>query len=201
MFSRLDNIFRAQERHAESLDTRQAIRRQEDKGRRSQKDAKPKKDDDALWQDSTSLSTSGLQSFLEGLIADQNNASEKQQTSIEQDDVQSLDQENTEEQKSPAKPNNARAAMAYQRTQNTSYPEQAIHQSNKSSQQPITQDGDDAVSHNDAINLTSDESRAIHQIINDLKELKAKGYTELTLERSDSLLQGIMNAISLIKNA
>lgn len=197
MFSRLDSIFRTQERHAESLDTRQAIRRHEDQQQRSKGEDKDKKDDDALWQDSTSLSISGLQSFLEGLIAEQNTAAKEEQAAAPA--KQEEKQPDVPHHEPQVRERNTRAAMAYQRTQETSYPEQAIHSSNKA-QEALKGQQEAARSSNAAMQLTSTEARAIHQIIADLKQLSAQGYTELTLQKADSLLQGIMDAIKLIKS-
>ena len=201
MFSRLDSIFKTQERHAESLDTRQAIRRHEDQQQRSKGDDKKKNDDDALWQDSTTLSISGLQSFLEGLIAEQNTAGKTQQSGTTAPQAETAEEKQPDPLQEDAQENpqmrerNTRAAMAYQRTQQTSYPEQAIHSSNK--QQGSV---DAAGSNSSNMQLTSTEARAIHQIIADLKKLSARGYTELTLQKADSLLQGIIDAIALIKS-
>lgn len=191
MFSRLDSIFKTPDRQTEKVDTRLAIRRKEQDQRRSKDEDRKKSSDEDLWTDSTSLSLSALQSFLENLLHEQ--GKEEETNTAEKVDTNGLpSQSASEPPSSPPPVRNVRAAQAYQRTKETSYPEQAIHPQSLKSAEHTEDGGSDLV-------LTTEEKKVMRDILSDLKDLSSQGYTEIKLEKADNLLQGIMNSIQTLK--
>ncbi len=217
MFSRLDSLFKVQDRHAERLDTRQAIRRHDPDRKQHGDDHDNAKDQDSLWEDSTSLSITSLQSFLESLILQQSSADPKdagksaaneqaanEQTTSErtgtkeESDGQSQtvsrnqpsSQSNPHSNTAEKSPRNARAAQAYQRSQDVTNPYEAAR---KGKERAVLET-------QESIQLSTEEIRTIHQIIQDLKALSAAGAQVLPLNKSASFLQSIIDAIEELKN-
>lgn len=182
MYSRLDPIFKTQLRHAETLDTRQGIRRHEEQGgkkRDHEKDEEP--DEDDLWEDSTTVSIPALKSFLEQLVG---SASRKQDLAAEKD-ISDSDPEHPHSEASSQKSQRAaKAAQAYQRTHRAVHDEERTLPEGSSPQN---------------IELRPEEIRTIHTIIQDLAALSDDGHRELTLQKAESFLQSLVNAVQVSK--
>ncbi len=176
MFSRLDPYFKMTFRHAENLDTRQGIRREEphDEYKGKKHDHTEEKDNSG-WEDSTSVSVSALRTFLAQLVK-----TSAQKTT----DIAAAATAPPEGPSGPA----AKAAQAYQATAI------AVHADTENSGQP-PQTPDDP----DKPELSSEEIRIIHQLLNDLKELETAGVQTLTIERASSFLQSLANAVNKMR--
>lgn len=188
MFSHLDNIFKAQMRHAEQLDTRQAIQRHERDDERKKRDERDHKDDSADDNDVTPvISVRALKTFLEQLAKD----AEKSSQAPSEDQNAASDPITAPKHPSQAgdpmlHENAARAAAAYQRTY------QATHETEAQSF--------DANAIPD-IQLSPEELRIIARLIKDLDILLKQHIMEIRLEKSSSFLQSIVNAVDTILNA
>lgn len=190
MFSRLDPLFKAQMRHAETLDTRQGIQRQEKpKSRKKQQEKEKKGSDQDLWQDQTGLSVLAVKAFLEQLVHDAENGNEGTSENNENIDLSQKAREKNERTASDTQDlqsqKAAQAAQAYQRTY------RATHEEEQQQANP------DAIPD---IALRPDEIRIIHQLIKDLGQLAAQGVDDLPLKKSESFLQSLVDAVNDMKN-
>lgn len=192
MYSRLDPIFHTQLRHAETLDTRQGIRRHEDQDERKKRGRKKRENEEDLWQDQTSVSVSALHTFLQQLVRDTETkqpAAQKQNVADENIAL-SDNAKGKSESHTPVKPDVAqrstRAAQAYERTYRATHHD-AIPAAPAEGAVP-------------AIDLRPEEIRTIHGLIDDLEKLAQRGIETLTLQKSDSFLQSLVDAVQNEKN-
>ncbi len=189
MYSHLDPIFRTQLRLAETLDTRQGLRRNketEERGRRDQRQERP--DDDDLWQDRTAVSTAALKQFLEQLARQQEQAAGTSDKDV-QEDVQPPAPIKTEEPQhgdSATAPGAARAAQAYQRTYRATHQDEAP---------PLNSD---AVP---TLQLSPEELRVISRLVRDIDTLIRAGITDLRIDKSENFLQSLVEAVAREKAA
>lgn len=181
MYSHLDPIFKSQMRHTETLDSKRGIRREdeEDPRRRKQKDRSEAHDPD-LWEDSTSVSISALRAFLKDLIA-QSGTGDDRKT----DDQASVKKEQDQEKPSGA---NAKAASAYQRTYS------ATHHDEVREAPPATRER-----HSESVKLSTEEQRAIHKLVDDLKLLEQAGHRDLVIGKNTSFLASLIAAVDTAK--
>ena len=179
MDSRLDPIFKTQFRHAETLDTRQGIRREEKTGDRGKRDEKSRSDDEPdLWEDSTAVSIKALKAFLEQLVRDSTHTDEGEKINIAP--PAPAENENT----GPVAQDAARAAGAYERTYRATHEEETAA--------PTA----DTIP---AIELQPDEIRIIHQLIADLGLLQQRQIEYLTIKKSESFLQSLVDAAAALR--
>ena len=181
MLSQLGPLFRTKFREAESNDTRQHIPHDErDKGRKKREEetaSEPKSD---LWEDNTSVSVIALRAFLLDFI----------KTIPEAEDIASLrDDKNTlqsrpHERKRPTSTRNAKAVRAYQTM--------AEHAA------PITpKEEAETKPNNDptADKIQSQELRDIYNLIQDLETLQSLGDQNLNIEKAESFVISLKNAV------
>lgn len=169
MFSRLDSLFSSQIRHAEKLDTRQAVRRHEDQpGRRREHDRAPE-DDPRDGEDRTSVSVRALRAFLEQLVADAAGPPPPAAPQAPRETTPQTEQA-------------SRAAQAYEKTQRTTGADRA--------------QAAPAAAAMPSIELTAEEIRIIHALIADLGRLAARNVEQLPLSKSSSFLQSLVDAVA-----
>lgn len=189
MFSQLGPLFKATFRQAESTDTRQAIRREENKGNRRQSDDEDAGDDIDLWEDSTGVSVEALQAFLLAFLNGETGQAAPENALSNPAD------ETTEDEPSPpatpAPPVNmaaSRATSAYQSMADKLEPHP--HTPPVHPQKPAA----------DVDLVHGSEIRLIHQLIDDLEILMQYGVTQLTIERADSFLDSLKAAVNQEKS-
>lgn len=173
MFSKLEPLLSTHiVRHTEASDTRQDIRHQDGQGgRKGSGGHNPDDPDAAFWEDRTRISVAALHAILEQLLHGQ--------------DVSNL----TENSGRPGTvtpdlsghPENARAFSAYRRASE------------------IGHDPAPVLSHGEGSRLSealsANEVRMIHRMIDSLSVLAQEDVEFLTLEKSESFLQSILDAI------
>lgn len=182
MFSRLDPIFKSQIRHAETLDTRQGIRREEQAGGRPRGEEKPQDEQDRqVWEDETTVSIVALLSFLEQLTID----AADQHASAGSGEAHQKPQTPRPSPNPPAHapeiPSRAaHAASAYQKTYRATHGDERIAAAPEAMPK---------------IQLLPEEIRIIHQLINDLKKLGGRNINTLPLRKSGSFLQSLVDSV------
>ncbi len=186
MFSRLDSLFTGQLRHAETLDTKQAIRRHEDQpGREKKPHEETKEDASDLWEDRTTVSVRALKSFLEQLLktAQAKTPSQAGQAGTEAVNVSpAAAAQPAPHETAPrhVSEQSARAASAYQRTYRATHAD---------AQAPA------APGAIPAIDLNPGEIRIMHRLVIDLGKLADDGTELLVLNKSESFLQSLVDAV------
>ncbi|MBI4031662.1 MAG: hypothetical protein HY370_08280 [Proteobacteria bacterium] len=182
MFSKLDAIFRALPRQAESTDARLGIRRDEEREEgRKNKEHEEKPDETDLWQDSTVVSVAALRAFLENLAGEAVIPATQPAESGGEDAAVSSGPA-TSAPLSPA----AHAAQTYKsaaRRAGSDAPPAAVQ-----SEPPTA-----------GVNLSLEEVRAMHALVDDLAFLAEKGVLKLNIPRGESFLKSIMDAVALAK--
>lgn len=188
MFSQLGPLFKATFRQAESTDTRQAIRREENKGNRRRDEDEDAADTSALWEDSTGVSIEALQAFLIAFLNGETGPHPETATGHEAQT--SLPEAPAEPQPAPPPVNLAasHATHAYQSMAEKLEPHPHIPPVH-----PRPQTADVDLVH-------GSEIRLIHQLIDDLEILMQNGVTELNIERADSFLDSLKAAVILEKS-
>lgn len=186
MLSRLDPIFQTILRRTEETDTRLHIRRDESQGwKKGKKGPETGEYAPLAWEDSTSVSVAALKSFLQilrqGSVLDSSPASSELE--ISEESVKENDH-------SPGHANYL-AARAYQTTA------RVVHDPNIEMPSPAPPSGGAAA---EAVSLGSDFSESdlanVDAFIADLMELERRGVTELTIQRSQTFLEGVRQAIA-----
>lgn len=174
MDSRLDAIFRTGFLPPEAADTRQEIKRDEEKPEQRKKhDREEKGSDQDIWQDRTTISVRSLIVFLENLLAE----SDKKEAPSSAPAAQ------PEPPPGAATGRAAQAARAYQNT--------ASHGSG--APPPVIKAPAGAGSA--APQLSAEEMRTIHALIADLKILQARAVEQVEIRRNDSFLQSLVDAV------
>ncbi len=183
MFSAIGNVFAPKPRHAETTDTRQEIQRHDpDYERRKGK----KRDDDAPFgfdeDDSALVTVSALQVFLENFLKSQMETTSNSSTP---EDTPAVFTAPTNE--APAAPT-GRAAMAASAYQHGAEATQSAP--------PRMQTGD---MNANPLGLKTQDLRLIHGLLRDLKILAERRIEYLQIERSESFLQSLVDAVEKIK--
>lgn len=184
MFSKLDAIFRALPRQAESTDTRLGIRRDEERGEgRKNKEREEKPDETDLWQDSTVVSVAALRAFLENLAGEA--VIPATQPAGSGGEVVAPSSSSAQESLPPSPA--AHAAQTYkataQRAENSAPPPPAVRSDPQTA----------------GIDLSLDEVRIMHALADDLAFLAEKGVMQLNIPRGASFLKSIMDAVTHAK--
>jgi hypothetical protein len=175
MSERLDPVFRTTFRHAEPLDTRLGIRRdepQEDSGRRRDRDEKRGTTDP--WQDITSVSIPALRAFLSELLGEAPAAS----AAVEAPPPADMPSRAPD-------PVAARAAGAYRATARGTL-------ATPPPSSPVTTNDQPHEAGHPA--LSDAERRAIRLLIADIDRLAARGVDQLTIEKNGSFLDSLAAA-------
>lgn len=186
MDSRLYPLFRSQFRPAEPVDTRQAIRRQEDPGGRGkQRDRQEDESDDSLWEDQTAVSIQSLRYFLTRLVtADSDAPAAAENIELSESAAGNADTGKATPQAQRA----AQAAGAYKRAY------RATHRDAAETMNAAAGPGPE-------VTLTAAETRTIHKLIEDLGNLADGGTETLTILKSDSFLQSLIEAVRRAQGA
>lgn len=181
MLSQLGPLFKTKFREAESNDTRQHIPHDErDKGRRKREEENAKEETSDLWEDNTSVSVVALRAFLIDFIK---TIPEAQDISLVPDEPKSQKQRPPERQR-PTNTHNAKAVRAYQTM--------AEHASTPIKQEETTKRNNDPT----ADKIKSQELRDIYDLIQDLKILENRGLQNLNIEKADSFVLSLKNAVA-----
>lgn len=199
MYSHLDRIFRPYNdvgrRHAEGADTHMALQKHDPdkKGRKGKKDDT---DDEDFWEDSTSVSVTALKAFLEGLVGGETAAGQSSQSLARDARAQSVDGDNGGQgeqpaARPPAKPQNTKAAKAYQRTYEAVHPEETLGPSKVKDHVGSTAATE--------VELSPKDRRAIHRLIDDLNSFAEHDIHHLYIHPSASFLQSLIDAAEKIK--
>ncbi len=183
MFSNLGPLFKAEFRQAEHTDTRQAIRREEKEHRRKDDESNRQDQDDTFWEDSTAVSVDALRTFLINFLKGTTLTDKIRQKTEGSENIDIR----TPEQRLPANTHTARALGAYQ------------SMAEKLGQSEPSPPAEDPALISEADLVQSDEVRLMHRLITDLETLSNQGVETLTIERADSFLQSLENAVNLVK--
>jgi hypothetical protein len=187
MFSALGNILVNKPRQAETTDTRQGIRRHDPEHERKKN---KKRDSDGPVgfdeDDSAIVSVAALRVFLENFLKSTENAapaeSKKEENSSE---TIPYAQDAAAE---PARPSGqaAHAAHAYQHSARTG--ENTYSAADGQASETVAQ----------SLGLSSAEVRTIHTLLEDLKNISDRKIEYLHIERSESFLQSLVEAVKKI---
>ncbi len=186
MLPRLDPVFHAILRRTEETDARLHIRRDESRGQEKGKKGPESGEYTPLsWEDSATVSVAALKAFLQTLL---------QGTLPEEKDTSFPHSFSPEKEKDSV---SYRAARAYQTTG------RAVHDPNVEAQlPPLPPAGGGAA---EAVSLGSDFSEKdlvdVQKFVADLSELERLGVTDLTIQRSQTFLQGVRQAIEAAKES
>lgn len=183
MFSNLGPLFKATFRHTEQLDARMSIRKDDPRDEGKKRDPREDEpDDDSLWEDSMGVSIASLRTFLISFV-------EGKTGQVASEGAPDGDQ--------PAAPPPAPDVRPAQDTHHA----RAIH-----AYQSMAEKGGSAhhapppTPASDVDLVHAEDVRAIHVLIADLKMLDDAGHTTLALERSDSFLHALQDAVSRLKS-
>jgi len=180
MLSQLGPLFRTTFRQAEDTDTRQGIRR-DDKKNGKKKNQQNEKDRPSanLWEDSTDVSVSALKAFLENFLNAMPDSSEDNRTDKVDTPVSPAPE--------PLQPKTtiaARAVKAYgsmsEKTAPVSMPERTEHR--------------------DIPGVESEDVRTMYKLIDDLEMLESKGLKILNIQRADTFLNSLVQAVHKAKS-
>lgn len=189
MFSQLGPLFKTTLRQAEQADTRLQIRREEKENQGKKDDAEESAEEtSALWEDSTEVSVGALRTFLiEFLKSRGDSVPEAPELQGENTSIMSG---LTPESRPPVSNAAARAVKAYSSMQAQNYgPPPVVETASEPQAEEV-----DLVSL-----LAADELRTIHVLIAELDILARKGVQMLTIEKADSFLQALVEAVRVEK--
>ena len=177
MLSQLGPLFKATFRHAEESDARQSMPHEVNKDGRRKQD-QPADDSSDLWEDSTGVSVAALRAFLINFLN-----GTTVQTGMAAQNAASAPVSAPETAR-PVNSASARAAGAYQSMADKLEPPPPSTPV-LSTEPPKT----------DADLVAAGEIRLIHQLIADLETLERSGGAFLTIEKADSFLLSLKNAV------
>lgn len=189
VFSQLGPLFKTTLRQAEQADTRLHIRREdkEDQGKKQEFEETPE-DTSGLWEDSTEVSVGALRTFLIEFLKSRGDT--VPETALPTAENTSIMSGLTPESRPPATNVAAKAVKAYSSMQAQNYGPPPTPAPPPEPQQEEV----DLVSL-----LAADELRTIHVLISELDVLAGKGVQTLTIEKADSFLQALVEAVRLEK--
>lgn len=184
MFSNLGPLFKATMRQAEQVDTRMAIRKDDPRDQENKKDA-PDDDDTGsdLWEDSMGVSIEALRAFLTNFV--EGKTAHVAQAGEAGTGAATVPPPPAPETRMPQNTQTARAMQAYQSMAGKTAG--AYHQP------PVAPISDVDLVH-------AEDVRVIHALIADLAALAAAGYETLPLEKSDTFLHALQEAVARLKS-
>ena len=197
MFSQLGPLFKTTFRQAESNDTRQKIPHEErDPPQRDKDDKEEKIDDDALWQDNTTVSIAALRNFLinflntmpEAQIIDQSIDPDLETPDIDETHV--LQGNRPKERERPTNTHNAKAVRAYQAIANKTQEGRANG--------PQTQAGQTYRRPPSADQIENKELRDIYQLIDNLEILSNRGVQEITIQKNGTFVESLQSSVNAL---
>ena len=188
MFSQLGPLFRTHLRQAERSDARLDIPHEEkhDQGKKQEAE-KPEEDTAALWEDSTQVSIEALRTFLSDFLKSRGEKPQEGPAAVaDEGDVYAGLQPQS---RPPANPAAARAVKAYTAMASHSFePPPYVAQTNA----PETIDLADL--------LKADEVRTMYSLIAELDQMSRRGLQTLTIEKADTFLEALVEAVRLEKS-
>ena len=189
MFSQLGPLFKTTLRQAEQADTRLQIRREEKENQGKKEDAEESAEEtSALWEDSTEVSVGALRTFLIEFLKSRGDSIPEAAES--QGENTSIMSGLIPESRPPVSNTAARAVKAYSSMQTQNYgPPPVVEAAPEPQAEEV-----DLVSL-----LAADELRTIHVLIAELDILARKGIQMLTIEKADSFLQALVEAVRVEK--
>ena len=183
MFSHIGSIFTHKPRHAETLDTRQAIRRHDPDHESTRKKKKGGQEKFIIDEDDhTVVSVEALRAFLEHFL---NTQMIENQTKARAADMQEHAMTHAPEPRKTAENTGGMASVAANAYQHTA-------QASQKSQTVLSDDASQSY-------LGGADIRVIHQLLDDLKALSAKDVEYLNIERSESFLGSLSAAVEKLK--
>ena len=189
MFTSIGNILGVKPRHAEQNDTRQDIQRHDPEFERRRK--KKQKAEEELFgqEDGATLSIDALSVFLNKFLKE---LSDKQPSKGFNATSSGQSENKTEQADSPSaeRPVSGKAAQAAGAYQ---------HMAQKQHETSIL--GEVNENNADLISLDAAEIRTIHAILEDLKLLEDKDIEYIHIQRADSFLQSLVNAVNTVKSS
>lgn len=187
MFSNLGPLFKATFRQAEQADTRMAIRKDDprDQGKRRES-AKEEPDDNSLWEDSMAVSIDALRGFLVNFVQGKTHAGTDAGSGADAAAPDAPEQAQAEI-RPPRDTQTARAMQAYQ--------SMAEHGAGHHPPVPLP-----TTPVSDVELIEAGDVRVIHRLIEALDSLAAAGHESLVLEKADSFLHSIEQAVSRLQS-
>ncbi|NCT41766.1 MAG: hypothetical protein GW778_08930 [Alphaproteobacteria bacterium] len=189
MFTSIGNILGVKPRHAEQNDTRQDIQRHDPEFERRRK--KKQKAEEELFgqEDGATLSIDALSVFLNKFLKE---LSDKQPSKGFNATSSGQSENKTEQADSPSaeRPVSGKAAQAA-----GAYQHMAQRQHETSILGEVNENNADLIS------LDAAEIRTIHAILEDLKLLEDKDIEYIHIQRADSFLQSLVNAVNTVKSS
>ncbi|MEZ5903537.1 MAG: hypothetical protein R3D88_09615 [Alphaproteobacteria bacterium] len=188
MFSQLGPLFKTTFRQAESNDTRQAIPHEEkDKGQKKRGEENKKETDGEAWVDNTSVSVGALRAFLINFLK---TAPETQNSDIINPSTpQNTYSQRPPETKRPTSTKNAKAVRAYQ---------SMAAKARQDNPPPVEEENERRkLTVND---IESKELRDIYNLIDDLDKIANKGVETLNIQKADTFVEALKNAVTLAKS-
>lgn len=200
MFSALGSIFSIKPRQAEQTDTRQGIQRHDPEYERRRKDKEPPKED-SFNQDNATVSVAALRVFLENFVKTSAKENAETPTTAEQlfEDEQKTASDFTAEAETQApssedtrahknSPAAAHAASSYQNAADANEKSSVLFETTDATSGP-------------SLDLSAADIRTIYALIEDLKTLSEANVEYLNIERADSFLESLINAVNKVKAA
>jgi hypothetical protein len=186
MFSVLGNIFPVQPRQAENADTRLDIKRHDPDQERRKKEGKEDDKQHFDTADNATVSIEALHSFLVNFLK-----SQEEETKTPENKNLFAEEISPPSETTPPPPpvasQNAKAASAYQTT------------AQKTSGRSFSSENTDAIAQ--ALHLGAAEIRTIHILLEDLKSLSTRNIEYITIERSTTFLQSLVDGVARAKNS
>lgn len=187
MFSQLGPLFKTAFRKAEQSDARLEIRREEKEHQKKKEEEKEEVlSDDDLWNDTTIVSLQALRTFLIDFLK-----SKGDQLTEEEINTPSVFSSLTPTAPPPADALNARAHKAYAAM--SAYAAPVSGPSTTPENKPETKNLSDL--------LAVDELRTMHILIRELDGLAAKGVQTLTIEKDETFLKALVQAVDKLRSA
>jgi len=185
MFSQLGPLFKTTLRQAEKSDTRLEIRREEKESQGKKQDFEEESvDTSALWEDSTEVSVEALRTFLIEFLKTRGDDTGGGAT------AQPSAASATPAAPAPTvSPVAARAVQAYASTAS-----HTVHA-------PPEPEMEEEETGDLADLLKADELRTIHVLIHELDVLARRGIGTLTIEKADTFLEALVQAVRLQKES
>lgn len=189
MFSTLNNILGTQTRHAEETDTRQALQRHDPDNPRGGRKKKQKEDEPGFEDGvAATLSVEALKAFLKTLL--ESKTPQAQSANIQEPTDYKIQTE-MELDKNPTKHVSAHAAQAA-----GAYQSATSHAQKR--ENVLLETTDTAVS-GPEFDLSATDIRTIHQLQEDLNTLSNHNIEYIHIERAETFLQSLQNAVKAAK--
>ncbi len=182
MLSQLGPLFKTTFRQAEPNDTRQHIPHEEKEDPQRKKDNQPKaQSNNDFWEDNTSVSVDALRVFLIDFIKTIPEAKDMEfVTNKEQ-----IQNKRPHEKSRPKNTHNAKAVRAYQTMAEHAAPPPPLDEGETHNNNDPTAD-----------KIQSQELRDIYTLIQDLEFLSKRGVQNLNIEKAQSFVESLKNAVA-----